>query len=148
MNCNRARRHLDGAGAERSERHEESLRHHLASCTACADYSQRLETVRAALGNHHTAVAPPAGFARRIQALLQWDDNPIGWAALRLLPASLGLVLLLSWLNLRAAEPAPSEIGDPTMAVLSWVLDPALEDSGLVDSGVATEQPLPAGGDG
>ena len=56
------------------------------------------------------------------------EENRLGWAALRLLPATLGLLLLLSWLNLRdSGSASPAETSDPIEVVLSWVLDPSTE---------------------
>lgn len=126
MNCRRARQLLIAPGPASRQ-----VREHAAACEECASYRQRLDAVYRALGDHHTPVAPPAGFASRVRGRLHRDEDPIGWAALRLLPATLGLILLLSWLNLRATEPAADEITDPTTAVLTWVLNPSLEEPGV-----------------
>jgi len=101
-----------------------AVRRHVADCDECGHFNQRLEAVERALGNHHLQVAPPTGFAGRIRARLPSNDDPLAWAALRLLPATLGLVLLLSWLNFHGSERFEAEVEDPTTAVLTWVIDP------------------------
>jgi hypothetical protein len=52
-------------------------------------------------------------------------DASFAWAALRLLPVTLALLLALAWLSWRTAEgePAPG----PTEDVLAWVIDRAGE---------------------
>jgi hypothetical protein len=123
MNCRQARELLTaGRTADRA------ARRHVADCGECGRFAQRLATVERALSEHHASIAPPAGFAARVQAQLPGGDDLIGWAALRLLPATLGLILLLSWLNLRTPEsPAAEETADPAEAVLTWVLDPSTD---------------------
>jgi hypothetical protein len=83
--------------------------------------------VERSLADHRTTVVPPAGFADRVRARLPRNDDLLGWAALRVLPATLVLIALLSWLNLRGVETVEIEAVDPTDAVLSWVLDPSSE---------------------
>jgi len=51
----------------------------------------------------------------------------LGWAALRLLPATLVVIVLLSWLNIRGAGSEEAVEVDPTGAVLTWILDPPTE---------------------
>lgn len=102
-----------------------AVRRHVADCDDCAHFAERLEQVERALGDDHLQVAPPIGFAGRIRARLPPDDDPLVWAALRLLPATLGLILLLSWLNFQSGETDEVELADPTAAVLTWVIDPA-----------------------
>jgi hypothetical protein len=119
MNCRRARRMLTGPDANLG-----AVRRHVNDCDECARFVRRLEDVERALGRHHLQVAPPSGFAGRIRTRLPRHDDALTWAAWRLLPATLGLVLLLSWLNLRGQPSAEVEVADPTAAVLTWVLDP------------------------
>ena len=123
MKCRRARQLLSAKTPSRE------LRSHLADCAECSSFRQRLDAVMGALEGHHLAVVPPADFATRIRRSLHRDDDPLAWAALRLLPATLGLVLLLSWLNLRTSEPAAEDLTDPTAVVLSWVLDPEIDEA-------------------
>jgi len=125
MNCRRARRMLTAADVGAA-----ALRRHLASCAECARYEKRLEAVFETLGSHHLAVTAPASFSARVRARLRGDEDALGWAALRLLPATLGLLLLLSWLNYRSVDPDAAASTDPTTAVLSWVLDAGSEGGG------------------
>lgn len=118
MRCRHARRLLTETAAPSSE-----LRQHVADCAPCAAYQRRHETVLRALGDHRAVITPPAGFAARVRSRLQPAGDPIGWAALRLLPVSLVLVLLLSWLNLRLAGEESATLTDPTTAVLSWAIE-------------------------
>ena len=123
MKCRRARQLLSAQDPSRE------LRSHVAACPECDSFRRRVDAVVGALGDHHVAITPPPDFVARVRRSLQ-DDDPLAWAALRLLPATLGLVLLLSWLNLRAVEPAATEsTDDPTTVVLNWVLDPAPDDA-------------------
>ena len=119
MNCRRARTLMTGPDANLG-----AVRRHVADCDDCARFVQRLEVVERALGDHHLQVAPPIGFASRIRAGLVRHEDPLTWAALRLLPATLGLVLLLSWLNFHGGGSFEAEVEDPTTAVLNWVIDP------------------------
>lgn len=101
---------------------------HLADCPACARLAERYERVRRDLARHHAGVEPDPGFAARVVARLPRPTEMLGWAALRLLPATLALVLVLSgwcWL----AAPAPSALLDesPSDDLLAWVLDPQEE---------------------
>ncbi|MCZ6727342.1 MAG: hypothetical protein O7A98_08295 [Acidobacteria bacterium] len=119
MNCRRARIMMTGPNANLG-----AVRRHVADCDECGQFAQRLEAIERALGDHHLQVAPPTGFAARIRTRLGPHDDPLAWAALRLLPATLGLVLLLSWLNFHGGESFEAEVEDPTTAVLNWVIDP------------------------
>ena len=86
------------------------------------DVQRRLEEVRGALRRHHAGVAPDAQFATRVSAnVTAATSDLVGWAALRLLPGTLILVLMLSWLVLRndgATTPAGPA---PTEDLLNWV---------------------------
>ena len=86
---------------------------------------ERLLQARLLLQRHHANVEPDAGFADRVAARLKRDPaEMLGWAALRLLPASLLLALVLGWVSFRVA--ARQEAGGTQGAdedVLAWVLD-------------------------
>ncbi len=84
----------------------------------------RMEQVRLYLRGHHAGVEPDAGFADRVVARL---DRPatdlLGWAAWKLLPATLALVLVLVWFAFQVAPASEkaastSPVDDP----LAWVL--------------------------
>jgi predicted anti-sigma-YlaC factor YlaD len=131
MNCSRVRALLStSAQQETPAAASQPVRRHLAQCDDCARYSERLEAVYRALGEHHGRVSPPAGFAARVRTRLPREDDTLGWAALQLLPATVGLVLLLSWLNWQQNASADEVIDDPTSAVLTWVLEPANGEDG------------------
>ncbi|MDH3403246.1 MAG: hypothetical protein OES32_10465 [Acidobacteriota bacterium] len=122
MNCRRARDLLTAGRATGG-----AARRHVESCADCERFARRLVAVETALGSHHAGLRPPAGFAAGVRARLPSGDGLIGWAALRLLPATLVLVLLLSWLNLRQEESVAAASEDPIAAVVGWVLDPTTE---------------------
>lgn len=125
MNCRQAKALLSGSQPE-----SPSVRAHLADCASCAGFRQRLEAAHRGFEDHHTLVSAPPDFAARLRAALPRDEDLLGWAALRLLPATLGLVLLLSLLNWQRGDVLEDEIVDPTSAVLSWVLEPTDGDNG------------------
>ena len=106
------------------------VRRHLAACSDCSRYSERLAELYRALGEHRASVSPATGFAARVRSRLPQQDDALGWAALRLLPATVGLVLLLSWFNWQQSATADETVGDPTNAVLTWVLEPATGENG------------------
>ncbi len=118
MNCRQARKlltHSMGANAQ--------ARRHAASCGACSRFATRLKEIDRALVAPRSEISPPPGFARRVRSRLAPTEDLIGWAALRLLPATLAVVLLLSWLNLRGESVQNAAAENPTDAVVSWMLD-------------------------
>jgi hypothetical protein len=122
MNCNRLRNLL--VSPERPQLPEEG-RQHLEECASCGRFSERLRIARRALAEHRVDVEPDAAFASRVAARLpQGPAEILGWAAARLIPATLALALVLGWLALRA-EPAQvvAEETAPTDDLVSWVLD-------------------------
>lgn len=101
----------------------EPIAAHLEECAACREFAGRLELARDALRAHASDHQPDPLFARRVSAALPSGPDLLGWAALRLLPATLGLALALSaccWL----ATPAPGELVEPspTDDLLAWAL--------------------------
>lgn len=119
MDCRRVRdRLMDGAGERGTEMIE-----HLDACAACAAFARRLGEAEALLRAHHAGVEPDAAFAARVVARLPEPSELLGWAALRLLPATLALALVLTaWCVL--ATPGPSSLVEetPTDDVLAWVV--------------------------
>lgn len=109
MSCTELRRALDRAGlaAARSAR----AAHHLADCADCSALVARLEDVRAALATQPEPLAPPPGFAARVVARLPRREELLGWAALRLLPASLAIAAVTGWLVATTPSPFGAAMG-------------------------------------
>ncbi len=103
------------------------LASHLAACPTCGAFAARLDAARSALASVPTPVEPDPAFARRVAArLAQTRPSPsddLGWAALRLLPAALALVVILAGWGL-ATSPSPVELlaDQPEADALSWAL--------------------------
>ena len=98
---------------------------HLDGCPDCARYAARLQAARDLFRHRHGEVEPDAGFAARVTARLpQQSTVVLGWAALRLLPISVALVLLLFLLSLWIPEATPTQTAAqaPTDDVLTWVI--------------------------
>ena len=123
MNCSKLRDRLtDPGGAAPSAGGEE----HLQACADCRRFAARLGTARRLLREHHCAAEPDAAFAARVaQRLTDGSAEMLGWAAARLLPATLTLVLVLAWFAIRVDSPAQvaQEASPPTDNLVSWVLD-------------------------
>ena len=87
--------------------------------------AERLEQARIYFREHHAGIEPDAGFPARVAARL---DRPpadlLGWAAWKLLPATLALALVLAWFALRVTPgselvTSASPVEDP----VGWVLN-------------------------
>lgn len=127
MSCGELRDHLTRAGADSLPG---KLRRHLEGCAACGRYAARLEAARALLREHHTEVEPDPGFAARVSARLhEAPAETLGWAALRLLPATMVLVLVLVWFAFSASPGASyaNEDPAPTEDLFTWLLEPGGE---------------------
>jgi len=97
---------------------------HLESCAGCARFASRLDAVREALAGHRANVEPDAGFAARVAGRLRSDPaDVLGWAAIRLLPATLVLLAALAWIAFRTTS-TPSDLlaESPTDDLLTWVV--------------------------
>jgi anti-sigma factor RsiW len=119
MNCREVRDLLTGVG-EPTE-----VRTHIEDCPECATYAERLDSARKALRDHHETFEPDAGFALRVADRLNGrTPELLGWAAARLLPATLVLLAVLGVLAFRAlpALEVAEEVTSPTDNVLAWVL--------------------------
>lgn len=120
MNCRAARDLL-----MRDERPMASVvADHVDACDGCTEFARKLDLARATLRAHQGEHRPDAAFAQRVRASLPGDTDLIGWAALRLLPATLALTLVLSawcWI----ATPGPQALFEqsPTDDLLSWALE-------------------------
>ena len=99
---------------------------HLDRCDACARYAARIGIARQLFREHHGNVEPDEHFAGRVFARLRGQPvSTLGWAAVRVLPATLALLLVLAWLSWQAIpDPASSFLASPTEDPLGWVLDP------------------------
>jgi len=87
--------------------------------------NERLRQARLYFERHHANVEPDAGFADRVTSRLRSDPTEVlGWAALRLLPASVLLALVLGWASFRTEawkETSVRQGADED--VIAWVLD-------------------------
>lgn len=106
------------------------LDRHLERCPACADFAERARLAVESLGARRSAVIADSSFAARVhRALPEAREDFLGWALLRVLPASVALSLVLgiwSW----NATGTPSTVLEeaPTDDLISWVLEES-EDS-------------------
>lgn len=103
---------------------------HLERCPACADFSERTRLVFEALGERRSAVIADAGFAARVvQSLPENAEDFLGWAALRALPATLALSLVLgAWCWSATGAPATLLEESPTDDLIGWVLEDGGEE--------------------
>ena len=107
-----------------SAKSDERAKTHLDACAECAAFARRLGLAHEALREHHARHQPDAYFAQRVKAALPGTPDLIGWAALRVLPATLAAALVLSvwcWM----ATPGPSAMVEesPTDDLLAWVIE-------------------------
>jgi predicted anti-sigma-YlaC factor YlaD len=99
---------------------------HLAGCPECRRYAERLRAARRYFEAHHGGALPDAGFAARVAGRL--NGRPVatlGWAAWRLLPATMVLALVLAWFAYRAGSPHV-QVADqlaPTEDLFGWLLE-------------------------
>ncbi len=121
MNCDDIRTRL--TASTRSESAPALIGRHLAQCPACAAFARRVADAQQALNRHHAGIEPDAGFAARVVAALPQPPAPLTWAAMRLLPAALALVLVLAgWVLIDTSRPSTVADQSPTDDVLGWVL--------------------------
>jgi hypothetical protein len=117
MNCRDARRRLD----DPTEVSDPRVQTHLLHYAPCARLAARMEEVRAALRNHHAGVSPDPRFVARVAGNLTNDaGEQLGWAALRLLPGTVALALVLFWFAWRSDVPV-TPLAAPTDNLLVWV---------------------------
>ena len=97
---------------------------HLRECAACSRYSERLRAATELLRERQVSFEPDPGFAGRVVGALPAAPQMLGWAAVRLLPATLALVALLSvWVWMAAPARTTAMDSAPTDDVLHWVLE-------------------------
>jgi len=101
---------------------------HLRDCDSCRRYSERLRIASELLRNQHAGFEPDSGFVQRVTTALPGPPQLLGWAAVRLLPAGLALVVLLTgWVWVAAPAATTAMEVAPTDDVLTWVLEEAEE---------------------
>ncbi|MBD3868819.1 MAG: hypothetical protein IFK94_11895 [Acidobacteria bacterium] len=127
MNCRNARRAMDDPGNKRPD----ALSEHLAGCEDCRNLRAALDATGSMLRSRHAGVVPDGAFATRVRARLQREPAQVlAAAALRLLPVTVIILLLLSWLAFTATPQAEALQGEaPTEDVLAWVLEVPEEGS-------------------
>ena len=127
MNCHDARNRLTaGAGEPKG-----AIAEHLKACPACARFGGRMRVARELFREHHGNIEPDAHFAGKIAARLSSEPaSRLGWAAVRLLPATIALLLVLAWVSWQGTpDPASLFSESPTDNLLTWVLDQAGDGS-------------------
>ena len=122
MSCDAIRARLTSGTAAALEVSE-----HLDGCDACTRYAARIGIARQLLREHHGNVEPDVHFANRVSARVEGQPaSTLGWAAVRVLPATFALLLILAWLSWQATpDSAVSFLASPTEDPLGWVLDSA-----------------------
>jgi hypothetical protein len=126
MNCREIKDRLT-TGADRPSGEAEK---HLLTCESCARLAERMRLAGELLSKHHGGIEPDEHFATRVTARLHVAPaTRLGWAAIRVLPATLALLLLLAWMTWQST-PAPGNLfqESPTDDLLTWVLDRAGEE--------------------
>ena len=125
MNCGKLR---DQLTAPEAGPLQEALQRHLRDCASCRRYAARVEAARTLLRDHRAEIEPDPGFAARVSARLhEAPAEMLGWAAQRLLPATLALFLVLAWFAFSATPDTTyaSEDPAPTEDLFTWVLEPS-----------------------
>ncbi len=125
MNCSEARDRLTRQSGLRARGPRSGrVAQHLADCAACRAFARRYDAARGGLRDHLLEVEPGADFAARVVADLPRSPSLLGWAALRLLPATVALALVLTgWCLLSAPWPGELLADSPTDDPLAWVID-------------------------
>lgn len=125
MNCPEVRNRL---AARAGGVPDAALARHLEDCPKCARFARRMTAVRDLFEAHHAEVLPDAGFAARVVARLPAPAGGMAWAAVRLLPATLALALVLTgWCLLTAPSPSSLVEEAPSDDLLTWVMASAEE---------------------
>jgi hypothetical protein len=122
MDCAQVRTKLTNQQADTPEA---GVLEHLEECSGCSRFAERLRLAEDLLHNHHSGIEPDAGFAGRVVAALPTSSSDVlGWAAIRLLPATLALALVLTVWAL-AVTPSPTSLVEQAVGddLWSWILD-------------------------
>lgn len=112
MRCGRLK---DLCSADRTAVRDPRVVAHVEGCAGCRAFLERLALAREVLATPLCEALPDAGFAGRVAARLPRPVDLMGWAALRLLPAALALLLAL----------AAYGQGHPPSAADLWLLEPS-----------------------
>jgi len=103
-----------------------SIKNEHGSRDDAARLEARLEQARQYFRRHHANVEPDAAFTQRVSARLERQPSELlGWAALRLLPATAALLAILAWFAFQSTPLTQAAVADnaPTDDLLSWVLE-------------------------
>lgn len=86
------------------------------------ELERKMDLTQRILREHHAGVGPDSGFAARVKARLPAAPDPLRWAAARLLPAGLALVLALGVLVWQRVpvEGTPASVDE----LAAWMVDP------------------------
>lgn len=118
MNCRMVREQLTATESALRARLDE----HLADCESCARYAERLDQARMHFREHLTEVEPDGAFAARVVTRLDAPGDVLGWAAMRLLPGTLALLLVLVVLVFATTGlPSMPVTEAPTDDLLAWL---------------------------
>jgi predicted anti-sigma-YlaC factor YlaD len=121
MNCAQVQERLADA---RAEPPSARVLEHLEECPGCARFADRLHMAKELLRDYHAGAEPDAGFAARVVAALPDSTSEVlGWAAIRLLPATLALALVLTLWAL-VVTPSPTSLVNQSADedLWSWIL--------------------------
>jgi len=102
--CRHAQDRLSATRIGSGDELDSSTEEHFERCSVCAEFASRLEDVAAVLTESPRPVVPSPDFSSRVLSELPGPAESLGWAALRLLPAAVALVLALSWLSVVAVD--------------------------------------------
>jgi hypothetical protein len=103
---------------------DDRIEDHLRGCSGCSGFARRLGLAQEILQEHHGQHQPDAYFAQRVTATLPETPDMLGWAAMRLLPATLAAALVLSvWCWVATPGPGLLVEESPTDDLLVWVME-------------------------
>ncbi len=124
MNCQHVRKFLTSQGSPV----EPEAAQHLRNCASCRRFAERMDAVRRELRRHQTVVEPDGSFSARVLDRLAAQPSPpatelLGWAALRLLPVTLMLALLLGGWSLISGPNPETLLTSVDQDPLAWVLN-------------------------
>ena len=130
MNCRNVRHRV--AEGRPGDGLAPTIGEHLRSCEECAAFAERHRLAVELLAERRAEVEPDAGFAARVLTALPEPEDALGWAALKILPASLALALVLvGWTLWQTQSPASLVQESPSDDVLAWVLENGESDASV-----------------